>query len=242
MKKITLLVLVLIAFMHVGTKAQNSDSVHVYDQMELGLAQDAAPTQSSLFEAPEDEIEPEVISTPTYEQPVTQPKPQAVVEKRVEKIAEEKVEIKAAQEEKVDTLGDPTDVLVLHVVASTGEVLNGAELLPCLLSLNFKFGDMSIFHRHEDNAGTGKVLFSLANMVKPGVFNPDEMEQFTTEGVVLFMTLPCHGDPLMNFSIMLNSAHQLADDLGGQVLDGGRDAWSEPTKQAYLQRIRTQQT
>lgn len=139
-----------------------------------------------------------------------------------------------------EPLGEPKDVLVLHVVANEGEELNGAELLPCLLSLNFKFGDMDIFHRHEDNAGTGKVLFSLANMVKPGVFNLDNMEQFTTEGVVLFMTLPCHGDPLMNFSIMLNSAHQLADDVGGRLLDGGRADWSESTKQLYLQRIRAQ--
>ncbi|WP_394204122.1 cell division protein ZipA [Shewanella waksmanii] len=136
-----------------------------------------------------------------------------------------------------EPLADPEDVLVLHVVAAEGE-LNGAELLPSLLALNFKFGDMNIFHRHEDNAGTGKVLFSLANMVKPGVFNPDDMEQFTTHGVVLFMTLPCHGEPLMNFSIMLNSAHQLADDLGGKLLDGSREEWSEATKQDYLQRIR----
>ncbi|WP_299788649.1 cell division protein ZipA [uncultured Shewanella sp.] len=185
------------------------------NQMELGLGQQVAPSQSSLFDAPEAELTPE----PSVEAPEPTPEPE---------VAEP------------ETLPEPQDVLVLHVVAAEGEVLNGAELLPCLLSLNFKFGDMSIFHRHEDNAGTGKTLFSLANMVKPGVFNLDDMEQFTTEGVVLFMTLPCHGDPLMNFSIMLNSAHQLADDLGGQLLDGGRVAWCENTKQNYLQRIRSQ--
>ncbi|MCE9679577.1 cell division protein ZipA [Shewanella sp. AS1] len=141
---------------------------------------------------------------------------------------------------KEQPLGDPQDVLVLHVVAAEGEELNGAELLPSLLTLNFKFGDMDIFHRHEDNAGTGKVLFSLANMVKPGVFNPDQMEQFTTQGVVLFMTLPCYGDALMNFSNMLNSAYQLVDDLGAELLDGGREPWSEAKKQAYVQRIRAQ--
>ena len=191
------------------------------NQMELGLGQQAAPSQSSLFEAsvPEPAIK--------VAEPVSEPIPEPIPEPEV--IAQEP-----------ETLPEPQDVLVLHVVAAEGEELNGAELLPSLLSLNFKFGDMSIFHRHEDNAGTGKTLFSLANMVKPGVFNLDDMEQFTTEGVVLFMTLPCHGDPLMNFSIMLNSAHQLADDLGGQLLDGGRVAWCENTKQNYLQRIRTQ--
>ena len=137
-------------------------------------------------------------------------------------------------------LPEPRDVLVLHVVAKDGEQLNGAELLPCMLTLNFKFGDMDIFHRHEDNAGNGKVLFSIANMLKPGVFDPDNMEQFTTQGVVMFMTLPCHGDALMNFSIMLNSAYQLADDLGAQVLDGQRQPWDNDTKQDYLRRIRAQ--
>ncbi|MFT5789146.1 MAG: cell division protein ZipA [Shewanella sp.] len=146
----------------------------------------------------------------------------------------------ADEVEQEQPLGEPQDVLVLHVVAKEGEELNGAELLPCLLTLNFKFGEMNIFHRHEDNAGTGKVLFSMANMVKPGVFDPDSMEQFSTQGVVLFMTLPCHGDALRNFSIMLNSAHQIADDLNGIVLDGGRDEWLDSTKQNYIQRIRAQ--
>jgi cell division protein ZipA len=134
-------------------------------------------------------------------------------------------------------LADPTDVLVLHVVAKQGEQLQGAELLPALLSLNFKFGDMDIFHRHIDNAGTGNVLFSLANMMKPGVFDPDHMEQFVTEGVVLFMTIPCYGDPKMNFTIMLNSALQLADDLGAEVLDGKRLPWDDAAKQDYKRRI-----
>lgn len=135
-------------------------------------------------------------------------------------------------------LGEPRDVLVLHVVAKEGQQLNGAELLPCFLTLNFKYGDMNIFHRHVDNAGNGKVLFSIANMLKPGVFDPDNMEQFSTQGVVFFMTLPCYGDALMNFSIMLNSARQLADDIDAVVLDGQRQPWGEFTKQDYLHRIR----
>lgn len=136
-------------------------------------------------------------------------------------------------------LGDPTDVLVLHVVSQPGVLLQGVELLPALLSLNFKFGDMDIFHRHIDNAGTGSVLFSLANMVKPGVFDPDNMEQFVTEGVVLFMTLPCYGDPKMNFTIMLNSAMQLAEDLDAKLLDGKRQPWNDAAKEDYKRRIAT---
>ncbi|WP_434931645.1 cell division protein ZipA [Shewanella sp. HL-SH5] len=150
-----------------------------------------------------------------------------------------KVATDVADSKPEQPLGDPTDVLVLHVVSKTGELLQGAELLPALLSLNFKFGDMEIFHRHIDNAGTGKVLFSLANMVKPGVFDPDNMEQFVTEGVVLFMTLPCYGDPKMNFTIMLNSAMQLAEDLDAELLDGKRQPWNDAAKEDYKRRIAT---
>lgn len=137
-----------------------------------------------------------------------------------------------------DEVAEPNDVLALHVCAKEGQVIEGAELLPCLLTLNFKFGEMNIFHRHEDNAGTGNVLFSLANMVNPGVFDPDNMEQFNTHGVVFFMTLPTRGEPVRNFSIMLNSAFQLADDLNAEVLDGERKLWQSETKNLYLDRIR----
>ncbi|MGZ9897994.1 cell division protein ZipA [Shewanella gaetbuli] len=155
---------------------------------------------------------------------------------QVSQVEDMKVEAEQPTE-KQEPLADPTDVLVLHVVAKEGELLQGAELLPALLGLNFKFGDMDIFHRHIDNAGTGNVLFSLANMVKPGIFDPDNMEQFVTEGVVLFMTLPCYGDPKMNFTIMLNSALQLADDLGAELLDGSRRPWDDNAKQDYKCRI-----
>ncbi|MCK8043964.1 cell division protein ZipA [Shewanella sp. 1CM18E] len=191
-----------------------------------------APVQESLF-ATEEMTSEQTVTAPVQQANEAQSQPHN------QAYSESAQAVAAAQEASpAEELGEPQDVLVLHVVAKEGEELHGAELLPCLLTLNFKYGDMNIFHRHEDNAGTGKVLFSMANMVKPGVFDPDNMEQFTTQGVVLFMTLPCYGDALMNFSIMLNSAHQIADDLGGEVLDGGRDAWLESTKQNYIQRIR----
>ncbi|MCL1066373.1 cell division protein ZipA [Shewanella olleyana] len=208
------------------------------------------PTQQALFA--EDSFESsqpaasaaEIIQQPT--ETFTEQEPVIVedtssdfgAEPQVEQIAAVAKPVSPEPVKEEEPLGDPQDVLVLHVVAREGEQLHGAELLPCLLSLNFKFGDMDIFHRHLDNAGNGKVLFSMANMLKPGVFDPDNMEQFETQGVVLFMTLPCHGDPLMNFSIMLNSAQQLADDLGAEVMDDKRLTWTESNKQQYLARIR----
>ncbi|AZG36777.1 MULTISPECIES: cell division protein ZipA [Shewanella] len=224
----------------------------------------AHPTQQALFV--DDEVQPEPTANVSMNTPkkifnpststaklesytgkptVTKPDPikptgQAAVPKvdaEVDTEVDPSVNINPPADAPVNELAEPTDVLVLHIVAKEGEQIQGAELLPSLLSLNFKFGEMDIFHRHIDNAGTGKVLFSLANMLKPGIFDPDQMEQFVTQGVVLFMTLPCYGDPLMNFTIMLNSAYQIADDLGAQLLDGQRQPWSDETKKDYLRRL-----
>lgn len=207
---------------------------------ETAFSLSEAPTQKAARVAKNTRVEP-LLSVDTPDGLIEDVPIQSSLFATEEPVADVETAQESVVTEDIDEpLGEPQDVLVLHVVAKEGEELNGTELLPCLLTLNFKFGDMNIFHRHEDNAGTGKVLFSMANMVKPGVFDPDSMEQFSTQGVVLFMTLPCHGDALRNFSIMLNSAHQIADDLNGIVLDGGRDDWVESTKQNYIKRIRAQ--
>jgi len=132
---------------------------------------------------------------------------------------------------------EPQDVFVLNVVGGE-RPLQGAELLPVLLTLGLKYGEMNIFHRHQDSAGNGKVLFSLANMVKPGVFDLDTMEQFETPGVSLFMTVPCAGDAMANFKLMLQAAEKLADELGGQLLDGHRNPLTQQMVQHYANRIR----
>ncbi|GAB3038423.1 cell division protein ZipA [Bowmanella dokdonensis] len=130
------------------------------------------------------------------------------------------------------------EVLVLNVKAPDNKPIPGATLLPALLTLGFKFGEQDIFHRHVNSNGKGPVLFSLANMFKPGVFDIDSMETFTTQGVSLFMILPIEGDPHQVFNMMHNAARKLADEFGAQVLDGRRSALTKQSLQQYVEKIR----
>ena len=130
------------------------------------------------------------------------------------------------------------EVLVLNVRAPEGEAISGAALLPMLLTLGFKFGDQDIFHRHVNSNGKGPVLFSLANMFKPGVFDIDNLENFETQGVSLFMILPIEGDPHQVFNMMHNAARKLADEFGAQVLDGRRSVLTKQGLQQYVEKIR----
>lgn len=137
-----------------------------------------------------------------------------------------------------EALGEPEDVLVLNVAARAGKEIKGSDLLDALLPLGFKFGEMSIFHRHEDDAGNGEVLFSMVNMVKPGTFDVDSMSGFNTCGVSLFMALPCFGDAEQNFDLMLSCAEQLAKELNAELLDDQRIELGKQKIRHYRERIR----
>ncbi|WP_111977197.1 cell division protein ZipA [Algibacillus agarilyticus] len=132
----------------------------------------------------------------------------------------------------------PEEVLILNVIAPEGQVISGASLLPFLLTLGFKFGDMAIFHRYEESSGDGEILFSLANMFNPGTFDIDNMEHFTSPGVSLFMSLPTKSDASQVFNMMHNASKKIAAEFNGQVLDGQRSVLTRQTVQHYIERIR----
>ena len=133
---------------------------------------------------------------------------------------------------------EPSEVLILYVLLPEHQELKGQDLLSALTVLGFKYGEMDIFHRHQDSAGNGEVLFSLANMFNPGTFDIDNMDKLSTRGLSLFMTLPGPGEPLQNFNVMHNAAKKLAEEFGGQVLDGQRSVLTVQTVRHYVERIR----
>ncbi|MGF1907998.1 cell division protein ZipA [Vibrio kasasachensis] len=115
------------------------------------------------------------------------------------------------------------EVIVLNVHCTGDEPFVGTKLFDSMQQHDLLYGEMDIFHRHTDLSVTGKVLFSVANMMQPGALKHDDPADFSTKGISFFMTLPCYGDADQNFKLMLKTAQQIADDLGANVLDDGRN-------------------
>ena len=132
----------------------------------------------------------------------------------------------------------PQEVLVLNVKSADDNPIPGSALLPMLLTLGFKFGDQDIFHRHVNSNGKGPVLFSLANMFKPGNFDIENLENFTTQGISLFMILPIEGEPHQVFNMMHNAARKIAEEFSAQIYDGRRTLLSKQSLQQYVEKIR----
>ncbi|SDJ00471.1 cell division protein ZipA [Pseudomonas flavescens] len=129
------------------------------------------------------------------------------------------------------------EVLVINVIARDEQGFKGPALLQNILESGLRFGEMDIFHRHESMAGNGEVLFSMANALKPGTFDLDDIEGFSTRAVSFFLGLPGPRHPKQAFDVMVAAARKLAHELNGELKDDQRSVLTAQTIEHYRQRI-----
>ena len=128
------------------------------------------------------------------------------------------------------------DVLVLHLMASKGEHIQGQALMDAVLSCGFLFGGNKFFDRHINDDGTGEVLFSLANLLNPGTFDLKTMAEMETPGVTLFMIVDQLSDPVAAFDTMVEAVDKLVAELDLNVMDESRSSMTKQTIDHYRQR------
>ncbi|MDC1436515.1 cell division protein ZipA [Gammaproteobacteria bacterium] len=129
------------------------------------------------------------------------------------------------------------EVIVINVMAKQGELFAGSDLLPILMQHDMRLGRMSIFHKHTDSSDNGPVVYSMANMVKPGTFDVTQMEEFSTPGVSFFLQLPNAFGNMKSFEQMLNAADSIKESLNGDLKDEHRSVITRQTIEHCRQRI-----
>ncbi|MCL7461695.1 cell division protein ZipA [Pseudomonas sp. NW5] len=134
----------------------------------------------------------------------------------------------------------PDDVLVITVVSRDSTGFKGPQLLDNIVASGLRAGDplgeRDVFHRYESLGGTTP-LFSMVNALKPGTFDMDNLETFSTRAVTFYLTLPGPRHPKEAFNMMLEAARRLAEGLQGDLKDEQRSVLTGQTIEHYRQRI-----
>ncbi|MEZ5523913.1 MAG: cell division protein ZipA [Pseudomonadales bacterium] len=129
------------------------------------------------------------------------------------------------------------EVVVMNVFAKDERGFNGAELMRVILACGMRYGDMNIFHRTENKDG-GAIQFSMANAVKPGTFDLDNMDDFYTPGVSFFLSLPGPKNSIKAFDYMYETAQCVVKNLNGELKDEIHSAMTSQTIEHSRQKIR----
>ena len=131
------------------------------------------------------------------------------------------------------------EVIVINVhCRGEDERFSGPQLKKLLEACGMEYGDLGIYHRHEEPDTRTPVQFSAANAVSPGTFHPEEMEQLQTPGISFFISLPGPSDSIQAFDFMMETAQTVVRNLGGELKDENRSVMTAQTIEHCRQRIR----
>lgn len=112
---------------------------------------------------------------------------------------------------------DAQVIVTLYVRARDDRKISGLSLLDAAIKAGLRFGEMKIFHRR--HRGATRPVFSMANITRPGSFDPSGWNLFQTPGVTLFMTLPGPVSALDAWDAMLATGQRLAELLDADLMD-----------------------
>ncbi len=127
--------------------------------------------------------------------------------------------------------------LAFTVMAKPERYFNGLDIQPVLEQLDMQFGEMQLFHRYLTAAGQRQVLFSVANVVEPGILSPDEFDILQTPGLLIFAHLPGPLNGLLLFDEILDAANQLAEVLDGVICNEQRQEMGQSDIEAIRSKI-----
>lgn len=137
-----------------------------------------------------------------------------------------------AHQSSTSTAVKNSDLLIAFtVLPKPGKLFTGPDIIVACKLAGMQLGEYNIFHRYA--LVNDKVLMtpvcSLVNLFEPGYFNIESIEDFTTEGLSLFMQLPGPVDGRDAFVILMDVSEKLSLNLNATICDETRSVVTTQT-------------
>ncbi len=126
-------------------------------------------------------------------------------------------------------------IITLFLHAKDGLQFDWHQIKDAAAKAGLEYGDDHLFYRYRRVGSEKKALFLVANMLKPGVFDPD----LRTTGLVFIMTLPGEMNALDLWDTMFPVAKRMEELLDGSLTDENHSAFSRQRIASMREEMRT---
>ncbi|ART62304.1 cell division protein ZipA [Kushneria marisflavi] len=134
-------------------------------------------------------------------------------------------------------LKDAEEIVVISVMSRDEDGFHGPDLLQLVLACGLRLDDRGVFHRFETESSQSPLQFSMVNVVKPGTFDLEDMEEEATPGVTFLMPMPSAESSREAFEAMFETAMVLVRNLGGELKDENHSVMTGQTVEFARQRV-----
>ncbi len=121
----------------------------------------------------------------------------------------------AHQQQEAQTQENKEKIVTLFLHAKEGQQFDWHLIQKAAEQVGLEFGADNLYYRFNGFGTNKQLVFMVANMLKPGIFQPD----MRTTGLVMIMTLPGVLPALDMWDSMFPVGERIADILGGKLTD-----------------------
>ncbi len=126
-----------------------------------------------------------------------------------------------SRQDEESVLATAAQLVALYLYPSPKRALSGEKTLKMLIKYGLRYGEMSCFHRYEDNEQSSPLMFSVLRISDDGAPTGFDLETLSSEevkGLAFFLALP-NANAIKGFDMMVSLAGLMARDVDGILFD-----------------------
>ena len=129
-------------------------------------------------------------------------------------------------------------LIVLTILTPGDRDLAGPVIREALTAFDLRPDDLGMFHHYGNQRGpASNPVFSVANVLEPGVFDLAAMDELATPGLCLFLRRPGPLPATVAFDLMLDVGSRLSRALEAVLCDDQRCRLTVQATQALRERV-----